>query len=1309
MIKLDSLILVSVVTILYQQPVSAQSNQSPRPPIGCGTLSITPAQARLQVQLGNTALQQKRARGRVATGITYVPIRPHIVRRSDGSRGITLGNLNYVMALANSRFLQNGSGIQFYFAGSTPHYLDDDAIHDGYIGDQPLGTYTVPNALNQVYAYHTDRAGNAGYANYPFNDLISTISVIGAVTRYEITPADFLENMGRNLIPHELGHNFNLVHTHGPINGALTDELVTRGTGRNCDTAGDLLCDTPADPSPILNGVEYAYINNCPVYDPNNTVRDAQGAPYDPPVTNIMGYWHNPNTAYCSRHEFTPGQYERMQAGLAVRQTHTAYTLDAPPTAVVAPANLTAAYKATSVQLNWQDNANNEMGYFIERSTLPTTGFVPIGGVAPDVTTYQDTKIDSRTTYYYRIWPSNTTTGSLSPITSVVTSITGLTTTNITLTSAQLNWNSLGTGVNYDVQWRTVGTPTWNTVTSLTSNTYTLTSLSGNSTYEWQVKASGTDGYSDPVVFSSLCTTPQYLSNTPVRVSASLNWVGNPPQTYNLQWRAQGNANWTTVGSLTTSSYSLTGLTSATAYEWRVQGVCSVTSTSVFTDPQSFTTFSCQPPTSLNSASVRSGSALLAWSMPYAEPGRTYGLRYRPVGPANWTTVNSLTATTYSLSGLANNTAYEWQVRAVCSGTESSAYTSSSTFTTFCLAAVGINSAPTATGAFITWGYAGNPEPGSSYELQYRRVGTTAWITVAGLAGGSSYGSRQLTGLAGNTTYEARMRTVCSASAYAAYTTSTTFTTGCYAPPPNNLQVNTVLSSSAQLRWSLTTDAGTTFQLRYRPTGNPNWTTVSGVTATTYAATGLTNNTPYAWEVRTVCSGTESSSFTPGTAFTTRCAMPNGLLAQALATSVALNWLQAEPGAGYELRYREAGAANWTTIGNLTGLSTAVSGLVSNTNYEWQVRSRCSDGSYSDFSSTATFRTSSCSSPFNLIALTNTSSAQLRWLFNAADAATRYEGRYRPVGATDWTTLSNLSSTGGVGTYDLTGLSMNTAYQWQLKTLCSPAEQSVFVDGPTFTTGCSIPANLFASVQVTSARLNWTQPGFTVNYEVRYRQAGTANWTTLSPVVSTTVSLPGLTGNTGYEWQVRTLCSGNASSAFSGVSSFTTSACLAPFSTSVSNLATNSVRLNWGFYLANADTRYEGRYRAVGAANWILLSNLTSSDGLGTYDLAGLATGTSYEWQIRTICSATESSGFTASSTFQTLSPCLDVLYTVKTGLWTDPTIWSCNRVPASSDVVQIKHPVTIPVNTVVFVKQIRLDPGKKLIYSLNTQVREGF
>ena len=82
----------------------------------------------------------------------------------------------------------------------------------------------------------------------------------------------------------------------------------------------------------------------------------------------------------------------------------------APP---AAPANLTAVSpnnsgaKKSQVTLIWDDNADDEQVYHIERSTDASGGFVEIGTAAADATTYQDQAVESRTTYFYRVRASN--------------------------------------------------------------------------------------------------------------------------------------------------------------------------------------------------------------------------------------------------------------------------------------------------------------------------------------------------------------------------------------------------------------------------------------------------------------------------------------------------------------------------------------------------------------------------------------------------------------------------------------------------------------------------------------------------------------------------------------------------------------------------------------------------------------------------------------------------------------------------------------------------------------------------------------
>jgi fibronectin type 3 domain-containing protein len=81
-------------------------------------------------------------------------------------------------------------------------------------------------------------------------------------------------------------------------------------------------------------------------------------------------------------------------------------TLATPPPA--APTNLTAsAIPHGRVNLTWTDNATNETGYFVERSTNASSGFSQIATLGANSTSYQDSSLTAGTTYYYRVRDAN--------------------------------------------------------------------------------------------------------------------------------------------------------------------------------------------------------------------------------------------------------------------------------------------------------------------------------------------------------------------------------------------------------------------------------------------------------------------------------------------------------------------------------------------------------------------------------------------------------------------------------------------------------------------------------------------------------------------------------------------------------------------------------------------------------------------------------------------------------------------------------------------------------------------------------------
>jgi hypothetical protein len=220
----------------------------------------------------------------------------HVMRDDQGQGGVTEAQaleaftyLNDIFATYNIAFqhLDDGNKVRFHDDGQYyPMYF---AYHINLASD-----YTVSDAIN---IFIVDRAEN------------DPTSWNGFVQQ---TPDRVLfirsEHRANSSIVHEMGHVFGLWHTHGKSTVPL--ELVTRGIGANCETAGDMLCDTPAEPFNNDLGISGYVIGGTCTY--TGTFQDANDDYYTPDTHNFMGYSIN-----SCRNSFSPSQVALMREYIA--------------------------------------------------------------------------------------------------------------------------------------------------------------------------------------------------------------------------------------------------------------------------------------------------------------------------------------------------------------------------------------------------------------------------------------------------------------------------------------------------------------------------------------------------------------------------------------------------------------------------------------------------------------------------------------------------------------------------------------------------------------------------------------------------------------------------------------------------------------------------------------------------------------------------------------------------------------------------------------------------------------------------------
>jgi len=224
----------------------------------------------------------------------YAPVQFHVVRENDGSGGLTEADLITILNDLNTNFLD--AKIQFFQCGQ-PEWINSSANYnfDSDNEESFCSDHDVANVIN-IYCFNSvidDGTSVCGYSRNP-------PSVDRAIFKNSCVTG------GNTTHIHEIGHYFSLFHTFGKGNDCtFWHPCNEKVDGSNCNTAGDDICDTPADPG-VNTTSGCGSESNC-LYSGSCT--DGNGDTYSPPITNFMSY----SSSSC-RTNFTNDQDDVMHA-----------------------------------------------------------------------------------------------------------------------------------------------------------------------------------------------------------------------------------------------------------------------------------------------------------------------------------------------------------------------------------------------------------------------------------------------------------------------------------------------------------------------------------------------------------------------------------------------------------------------------------------------------------------------------------------------------------------------------------------------------------------------------------------------------------------------------------------------------------------------------------------------------------------------------------------------------------------------------------------------------------------------------------
>ncbi len=282
---------------------------------------------------------------------------------------------------------------------------------------------------------------------------------------------------------------------------------------------------------------------------------------------------------------------------------------------------------------------------------------------------------------------------------------------------------------------------------------------------------------------------------------------------------------------------------------------------------------------------------------------------------------------------------------------------------------------------------------------------------------------------------------------------------------------------------------------------------------------------------------------------------------------------------------------------------------------------------------TVTSPTLTCATPTNLTisAITETQ-ATATW--TAGGTESQWEIAYKPSASSTWTTefVSTIPS------YVLQPLTSPITYDVKVRAICAPGDTSAYSPIVNFTTTvatCNAPTNLLTTgVTSTSGSFTWTPGGNETEWEVDYKLTSSSTWITETVNTTPSHTINGLTPSTTYNVRVRAVCGSGLFSSYTSETNFSTAStpCIVPTGVNIpsAGITDQSAVVMWT--AGGTESQWQVEYKLVSSSNWTTMAISTSTAQL----IQALQSNSTYEVRVKAICGAGNESPFTTPVQFTT-------------------------------------------------------------------------
>ncbi|MFZ2959893.1 MAG: fibronectin type III domain-containing protein [Candidatus Ozemobacteraceae bacterium] len=756
--------------------------------------------------------------------------------------------------------------------------------------------------------------------------------------------------------------------------------------------------------------------------------------------------------------------------------------------------------------------------------------------------------------------------------------------------------------------------------------------LVSSTTWRYRVRvkdAYGREVFSQAQTFSTLDVTKPLISafkiRSPGSSSVNISWATDEPATTRVEYGPTADYGLSAdLGKTFVSSHQIlvTGLSPSSLYHYRVSSR-DVAGNEAFSEDGSFTTTDPNPPVISDSKvnALTSSTAAISWTTDEPADGQIdYGIgsSFGTTTPlqASFTIDHLLT-----LTSLKSETTYQFRIRS-SDPSKNMATSKTLNFTTPDVTPPVISAvylkALTASAATVLW----TTNEDSTSQVEY---GTSSAYGIISLPDEklTKAHSLALFDLAASTTYRFRVRSK-DASGNERISPESSFNTlDPYPPSISNVQVITILSSSATIIWS--TDEDSTSQVEYGTTPNlGNASTLYGIYTKNHSVTvvGLQSETTYYFHVKSLDRSKNLGTSDTLTFLTPDVTAPiiSGVAASLVTgTGALINWTTGEDGTS-QVDYGLTKSYGYSTALVTTPErfhSIELTGLVSSSTWHFRVRSKDATGN-ERLSTDSTFITLDITAPTisdaSATAITS-STVKILWTTDEnADGLVDYGPDFAYGSqSTKVTTFSKTHSA------TITKLQPDTTYHFRITSADSSKNtrqtndltfRTVDISSPVLSaishygaTGSSVTIS-WKTNELATSKVNY---GLTVAYESLPKIDS-------SLVTDHSLVLSGLTSSTTYHFRVTSAdATGNATSSLDFT--FNTLDGVAPLlmgPVTISNIGSKTATINWTTNEPSDGLVEYGTTTSYGHVT--LLSPLSSTTH--SLDLSGLTSNTFYHVRI---------------------------------------------------------------------------------------------